>query len=107
MEKDLGRKTEGTGAYRHMKKLDRMRTMFEKARLRTAFLWTTNIKIWAIKLTQIWISMAFWLSPKKYLSGKFCFMIILIKSYGKIAVLKLTNIIYVKLLCEVASHEVN
>src|SRR5574344_1511995 len=46
---------------------------FERLHLRLTCLLTTSISSHAIILTHICILMAFWLSPRKYFNGKFCF----------------------------------
>ena len=48
-------------------------TKFENAHFRFIFDLTILTSKFAIILAQIWISIAFWLSPKKYFNGKFCF----------------------------------
>ena len=48
--------------------------MFENDQLLWILLLTRLINRLASIATQIWISMALTLSPRKYLSGKFCFI---------------------------------
>jgi hypothetical protein len=46
---------------------------FENAQLRLTLLLTNVMSRFASNAAQIWDSMAFSLSPRKYLRGKFCF----------------------------------
>ena len=47
--------------------------MFENDQLRFSLLFISVSSKFASSAAQIWISMAFSLSPRKYFNGKFCF----------------------------------